>query len=89
MSRQRGKRIARVLIGMAIVAVGFIAVGMLTSGITPTTQAICLAGHCGPNDPPVVCPSGHHYANICLAQAACEYNCCPGPQCHPCEGCEE
>ena len=76
MSRQRGIRIAKVLFVVAIAAVGFMAVETLTSGITPTTQAVCLHGTCPPGSPEVYCSDHHVYANICIANAACQYNCC-------------
>jgi hypothetical protein len=81
MSNYRSIRIVRVVVILAIVAVGFMAAEVLTSGITPTAQATCLAGTCSPSDPPVSCPNGVTYPNICAANAACQYSCCPGPNC--------
>jgi hypothetical protein len=67
----------RVLVGLAVAAVGFISIGALTSGITPTTQATCLhRTDCTPDDPQVYCTDHHYYDNICDAQAACQYKCC-------------
>jgi hypothetical protein len=81
MSAYRSIRILRVLFVLAIIAVGFIAAEGLTSGITPTTAAVCLHGTCTQSDPPVTCSNGASYANICVANAACQYSCCPGPNC--------
>ena len=71
----------KVLFLLAIAAIGFVAAESLTSGIIPSTQAVCLAGTCSPSDPPVSCSNGVTYQNICAANAACQYNCCPGPNC--------
>jgi hypothetical protein len=83
-SRQRGK-ITRLLVGLAVAIASCIAIGALTSGITPTTQADCLhRTDCTSEDPPVYCTNNHYYANVCVAQAACQYKCCvPGvdPDC--------
>ena len=81
MSNYRSVRIVRVVFVLAIAAVGWMAADVLTSGITPTAQAVCMAGICGPSDPPVTCSNGVTYANICVANAACQYSCCPGPNC--------
>jgi len=35
----------------------------------------CLAGICGPKDPPVKCSNGVVYPNICAANADCQYDC--------------
>ncbi len=48
MSRQRRIRIAKVLFGLIIAVIGFIAAETLTSGVVPTAQAIC----------PCKCPIG-------------------------------
>jgi len=77
MSKQRSVRIARILFGLAIAAVGFVAVETLTSGVIPTTRAICAdPGNCTPASPAAYCSNNHVYANICAANADCQYNCC-------------
>ena len=81
MSSNRRVRIVKAVLVLGIVAVGLVAAEVLTSGITPTTQAVCMAGTCGPGSPPVTCSNGASYPNICAANAACQYSCCPGPNC--------
>jgi len=77
MSKHRSVRFAKLLFALAIAVVGFIAAEMLTSGITPTTQAVCPHGNCppGPTDD-VYCSNHHVYSDICAANADCQYNCC-------------
>lgn len=77
MSTQGLTRIARLLAAFAITAVALLSIGALTSGITPTTQAECLhRTDCNIHYPQVYCTDHHYYANICVAQAACQYDCC-------------
>lgn len=75
MPKSRAVRIVKSVFVVAITVISFLSIGLLTSGITPTAKATCLAGTCGPEDPIVTCANCVTYANICAANEACQYNC--------------
>ena len=67
------RRIRVAVLTLTLVAA---AIGVLSLGTTPIqAEDQCLAGICGPKDPPVVCSDRNVYPNICVANANCQYDC--------------
>ena len=88
MSQQRRIRAAKGLLLVASVMACLAGVEALTSGIVPSTHAVCFARNdCTPASPAVNCCNGPFdlasFANICQAQAACYYTCAVAPNWPP------
>ena len=71
-------RLDRRLLGAAIL-LALVATALGVSTLATRVEASpCLAPTtCGPDSPPVVCSNHQVYANICKANAACQYDCRP------------
>jgi len=71
-------RTLRFVLALVVLAAGALTVVSLTGstgGVVSEANAVCLAPICPPGAPPVKCSNGRWYANRCVANAACQYQC--------------